>query len=67
MSKGSRQRPTNKQAFDNNFDAIFGKNKDVSRKQSNSKSGTRTDRRSDPKGTILKTRASNHDPRTLNI
>ena len=51
MSKGSRQRPTNKQAFDNNFDAIFGKNKDVSRKQSSSKSGTRTDRRGDPKGT----------------
>lgn len=25
--KGSRQRPTNKEAFDKNFDAIFGKPK----------------------------------------
>lgn len=26
MGKGSRQRPTNKSAFDANFDRIFGKN-----------------------------------------
>jgi hypothetical protein len=25
MSKGSSQRPTNKKAFDNQYDAIFGK------------------------------------------
>lgn len=45
MSKGSKQRPTNKAAFDANFDRIFrnkGKDKDVSRKQSSSKSRTRT-------------------------
>tara|TARA_R110002153_G_C13267833_1_gene492990 strand:- start:225 stop:392 length:168 start_codon:yes stop_codon:yes gene_type:complete len=29
MSKGSRQRPVNKEKFDNNFDKIFGKNKTV--------------------------------------
>ena len=51
MSKGSRQRPTNQLAFDANFDAIFRKDKDVCRKQPSSKSRTRTDRRSDPKGT----------------
>lgn len=27
MSKGSRQRPTDKQKFDENFDRIFGKKK----------------------------------------
>lgn len=26
--KGSRQRPTNKATFDDNFDRIFGRNKD---------------------------------------
>ena len=26
--KGSKQRPTNKGAFDDNFDRIFGRNKD---------------------------------------
>lgn len=28
MSKGSKQRPTNKEAFDKNYDAIFNKEKD---------------------------------------
>lgn len=51
MSKGSRQRPTNKLKFDENFDAIFGKGKNVSREQPSSKSRTRTNRRSNPEGT----------------
>lgn len=45
MSKGSRQRPTNKATFDANFDRIFrnkDKDKDVSRKQPSSKSPTRS-------------------------
>ena len=29
MSKGSNQRPTDKEKFDKNFEAIFGKNKRV--------------------------------------
>lgn len=51
MSKGSRQRPTNKLKFDENFEAIFGKGKNVSKEQSSSKSRTRTNRRSNPEGT----------------
>jgi hypothetical protein len=30
--KGSRQRPTNKPAFDDNFDRIFGKPKEAEKK-----------------------------------
>jgi hypothetical protein len=32
MSKGSKQRPTNKSNFDKNFDAIFNKDKPKEKK-----------------------------------
>ncbi len=35
--KGSRQRPTNKAAFDSNFDAIFGKPKKKKKEKKNDK------------------------------
>ena len=35
--KGSKQRPTNKEAFDKNFDAIFGKPKPKKKEKKNDK------------------------------
>ena len=35
--KGSRQRPTDKAAFDKNFDAIFGKTKKKKKEKKNDK------------------------------
>lgn len=35
--KGSRQRPTDKAAFDKNFDAIFGKPKKKKKEKKNDK------------------------------
>ena len=33
MSKGSKQRPTDKKKFDENWDRIFGKKKDKKKKK----------------------------------